>query len=135
MEVVALEVEKSEFCTVINDIRKHFKSCQYAKLIFAISTITKPHEYFKNDGGHRNETMQQTVPTQEIVVDISLGSEKIAKLWYLPHITESMLVCQYLKIGNVHRESNERKVCELRSDVIQEQFDILKIDKDLFFSL
>ncbi|XJO74599.1 hypothetical protein BDV3_005400 [Batrachochytrium dendrobatidis] len=83
-EVVAEECERTEFAKLISEIRK------------VISPITKHSDYFASlqDNGAESEKYKykQSVQVQEVVSnDSGLGPERLARLWYLPHLTEIIL--------------------------------------------
>lgn len=95
LELVSLECERAEFGLIILHLRRHFKESAYARLIFALSHITKPADYFLKIADDQatiaDNVTKHTVPTQEVVSE-SMGKDKLARLWYLPHITEIILV-------------------------------------------
>jgi hypothetical protein len=96
-EVLATECEKAEFGTIVSAMRKHYKTVPYGKLIFAYSNISSPYEYFARLSEDRPSFIkapQQHVPTQEMATFDLTGrqSDLLAKLWYLPHMTEALIV-------------------------------------------
>ncbi|KAL2919593.1 hypothetical protein HK105_200505 [Polyrhizophydium stewartii] len=107
-EVVSQECERTEFAKLISEIRKtasnilfpvsldRYSRTQHGKLIFLFSNITRHSDYFARlqDGGSEvdRQRYKQSVQTQEIVCnDAGAGAERLAKLWYLPHLTEIVL--------------------------------------------
>jgi hypothetical protein len=91
VNVVTQEVDRTEFGKFMADFKSKLERTNYASLIFAISPITKYSDYLSNSDGQTDSksVLKQTAATQGLIFADSNGTtERLAKLWYIPHITE-----------------------------------------------
>ncbi|KAJ3322787.1 hypothetical protein HDV06_002648 [Boothiomyces sp. JEL0866] len=93
LQLTSLEAERTEFARFCSDFRSFLEKLNYATLIFAISPITKHSEYM-NAGeisGDGKSALKQPAPTQGMIVHEAFGTERLAKLWYIPHTSEVIM--------------------------------------------
>ncbi|KAJ3269943.1 hypothetical protein HDV01_000789 [Terramyces sp. JEL0728] len=93
VQVTSLEVEKTEFARFTSDFKAFLEKLNYSTLIFAISPITKHSEYMNaseisSDG---KSALKQPAPTQGMILNETFGTERLAKLWYIPHTSEVLM--------------------------------------------
>ncbi|TPX51275.1 hypothetical protein SeLEV6574_g00407 [Synchytrium endobioticum] len=90
-EVVVEWSERSEFAKLMLDVKQLAIEKPYGKLIFRHSKLHHHLDYFASlEKGIVEENENSLgVAMQDVVMEG--GTEKIAKLWYLPHITEITL--------------------------------------------
>eukprot|EP00842_Homolaphlyctis_polyrhiza_P006956 jgi/Hompol1/84/HPOL_002445-RA len=107
VEVVVEDCERTEFAKLIFEMRKAAKNILFsppqnlllhARLIFLLSNIQRNSDYFASklhacleQDGDEKLRYKQSVQTQNIIATDSAQADKLARLWYLPHLTEIIL--------------------------------------------
>ncbi|KAJ3056732.1 hypothetical protein HK097_004593 [Rhizophlyctis rosea] len=100
LEVTTEECERAEYAKLMTEFRKCVNNTSHGRLLFRMSRINKHVEYFAfQDKGAISEgetdpskVTMDSVQIQEVVT-FDLGVvEKICKIWYLPHITELVMI-------------------------------------------
>ncbi|TPX37057.1 hypothetical protein SmJEL517_g00863 [Synchytrium microbalum] len=90
-EVVVEWSERSEFAKLMLEVKRISVEKTYGKLLFRSSKILNHLDYFATleKGTTEDNDNNLGVSIQDVVAEN--GTEKIAKLWYIPHITEIIL--------------------------------------------
>ncbi|KAI8813737.1 hypothetical protein BJ742DRAFT_377219 [Cladochytrium replicatum] len=94
-EIVVEEYERAEFAKLIEYMKLQIIDSAYGKLIFKYSKIAKISDYFTSqEKGNINEIEIESIQsseTQGVTITDIHGTEKLSRLWYLPHISEIIL--------------------------------------------
>ncbi|KAI8608227.1 hypothetical protein BC830DRAFT_1156088, partial [Chytriomyces sp. MP71] len=93
-EIVFEECERAEYANLMIDFKVFAQSFSAGRVVFQNSKIQKNKDFVVGaDTSSKAQKMNfdKTVDTQEVYTRSLEGAERISTLWYLPHVTETLL--------------------------------------------
>ncbi|KAI9090171.1 hypothetical protein DFS34DRAFT_376408 [Phlyctochytrium arcticum] len=99
VELSLEECERAEYAKSVSEFRVTTMNTPYGRLLYRPSKITRHFHFFANQEKGMAETESdpmklnmEAVQTQEVVHTDGSTADKICKLWYLPYITEIVMM-------------------------------------------
>ncbi|KAJ3307179.1 hypothetical protein HDV03_002690 [Kappamyces sp. JEL0829] len=93
-QIVSQEIERAEFVKFMFDFRIMLNQTTFAPLLFFLSPITKYSEFLAGTGNGETpkSVLKQPAATQGLIINSTSGMpEKLAHMWYIPHVTEIII--------------------------------------------
>ncbi|KAI9350860.1 hypothetical protein BDR26DRAFT_512554 [Obelidium mucronatum] len=107
-EVAVEECERAEYATLMIEFRIYVQALPAGRVVFRNSKVTRNKDFVSGGGLQAKDTpkpldLERSIEVQEVVTRVIEGSEKMTTLWYIPHVTESLLtigVCDKIARAN-----------------------------------
>ncbi|KAJ3344282.1 hypothetical protein HDU93_000072 [Gonapodya sp. JEL0774] len=93
-EAVTEQCEKLELSQLMQELRKRVFGTKFGKLVFKPSRVRKIMDYFNKEKEPKLDHVvgEGNVQTQDVAAPPSAAHDKLAKLWYIAHPSEIILV-------------------------------------------